>query len=202
MAGDRQLVRQAIASYFGGSLVTADAGICYQGGPLTSYGLGTAYPYKIKGGAPDQYYFHGGTPGQGVGFVMTVKFGEVHITRARDRGGSLGGPTSGFMGRWYPVTCSFEGISYEPHLEQAELALDTLVDQFLDMIFADRTLGSTSAVLYPNPPYYGNRLIWQAGQFPNYIRTSPSDDWEVLDERGKARGGITVTFDAVTMVNA
>lgn len=45
MAGERQQVRNAVAAYFGGTLVTADAGTCYQGGSLTSYGLGTAYPY-------------------------------------------------------------------------------------------------------------------------------------------------------------
>ena len=70
MAGDRQLVREAVAAYFGGTLQTADAGIYFQGGPLSAAGLGTAFPYKIKRGAPDSYYTLGEADG---------KIGRAHV---------------------------------------------------------------------------------------------------------------------------
>jgi hypothetical protein len=202
MAGDRQLVREAVASYFGGTLVTTDSGICYQGGSLNAYGLGTAYPYLIKGGAPDQYYTEGMAPGTGWGAVMTVHLGPAEITRNRARGGSLGGPTSGFMGRWYTTRCDFDVISYELHLETAEAGLDNLIDAFLGLIYADRTLGSTNAGLYPNPPYFGNRLIMQAGQFPKYITVSDTLWYPAGGDRGKFTGGVSVTFECLTMIAA
>lgn len=202
MAGDRQLVRQAVASYFGGSLVTTDAGIAYQGGPLVSSGLGTAYPYMVKGGAPDQYYTAGMSPGAGWGAVMTVHLGPAEITRNARRGGSLGGPTSGFRGRWYTTRCMIDVLSYEPHLETTEAGLDSLVDAFLGLIYADRTLGSTNAGLYPNPPYFGNRLIMQAGEQPKYI-TVTDPVWAELDaDRGKFGGGCSIEFECLTMIAA
>src|SRR5579859_7665525 len=101
MAGDRQLVRDAVAAYFGGSLVTADAGTCYQGGPLAGAGLGTAFPYLIKGGAPDTYYTLGEPSGTSWGAVMTV-----HLSRVVNTRDSYGGATSGWRKRIYTVKCS------------------------------------------------------------------------------------------------
>ena len=193
MSGDRQLVRQAVAQYFGGTLVTADAGICYQGGPLVSSNLGTAFPYKIKKGAPDQYYTEGMAAGAGWGAVMTVTLGPVKIARRPD--GAMGGPTSGWRSRHYTTRCSFEVISYEPHLETAEAGLDNLVDAWLDLFYLDRTLGTTSNI-YPT-----GRLITQAGEGAPGIVIGEPGEWNVI-ERGKAVGGIAVTFDCLTMVEA
>lgn len=195
MSGDRQLVREAVAAYFGGTLVTADAGICYQGGQLVSSGLGTAFPYKIKKGAPDQYYTQGMAAGTGWGAVMTVSLGPVRIARRPD--GAMGGPTSGWRSRHYTTRCSFEVISYEPHLETAELGLDNLIDAWLDLFYLDRTLGTTNAEYSAQ----GGRLIMQAGEGTQGISVGEPGEWDVVD-RGRAVGGIAVTFDCLTMVEA
>ena len=191
-AGDRQLVREAVAAYFGGALETADAGIYFQNGPLVSSGLGTAFPYKVKASAPDQFYTQGMAAGAGWGAVMTVSLGRTAIGRMAE-----GGPTSGWRQRKYTTRCSFEVLSYEPHLETAEAGLDNLVDAWLDLLYLDRTLGTTSAT-YPT-----GRLITQAGEGRAGIDVSDPDEWQVLDEqRGKAAGGIAVTFECLTMVEA
>jgi hypothetical protein len=195
MSGDRQLVREAVAAYFGGTLVTADAGICYQNGPLVPAGLGTAYPYKVKGGAPDQYYTEGMAAGVAWGAVMTVTLGPVRIARRPD--GSMGGPASGWRSRHYTTRCSFEALSHQPHLETAELALDNLIDAWLNLFYLDRTLGTTSAAYSAQ----GGRLIMQAGEGTQGIDVGEQGEWIVI-ERGKAAGGIAVTFDCMTMVEA
>jgi hypothetical protein len=195
MAGDRQLVREAVAAYFGGTLVTADAGICYQNGPLVSSGLGTAYPYMPKS-APDQYYTQGMAAGAAWGAVMTVALGPVRIARRPD--GAMGGPVSGFRSRHYTTRCSFEAISEFPHLETAEQALDNLIDAWLNLLYLDRTLGTTNPVLYAAQ---GGRLIMQAGEGTQGIDIGESGEWIVMD-RGRAKGGIAVTFDCLTMVEA
>lgn len=190
--GDRQLVREAIASYFGGTMQTADAGIYFQGGPLTSLGLGTAYPYKVKPGAPDKYYTINQSSGVAWGAVLTVNLQPVTIRRQ-----ALGGKVSGFRMRRYMAVCNIEVLSYEPHLETAEQGLDNLVDGFIDLIYADRTLGSTNATLYPNPPYFGNRLIEQAAEGPSAVLDVSESEFTVdEDTRGKARGGLSITFNA------
>lgn len=191
-AGDRRLVREAVAAYFGGTQSTTDAGIYFQGGPLSALGLGTAYPYKIKKGAPDVYYTQGEADGTGWGAVLTVALAPTRIIRD-----SMGGQASGWRERHYTTVCSFDVISYEPHLETAEAAFDDLLDAFLGLIYADRTLGTTNAVLYP----VTGRLITQAGEGRQGIAVG-TPEWAVEDDRGRGRGGVDVTFDVLTMVAA
>lgn len=186
-AGDRQLVRSAVAAYFGGTLQTSDAGICYQGGPLASQGLGTAFPYLIKGGAPDTYYTLGEPDGTSWGAVMTVHLGQVRNTRD-----SYGGATSGYRKRLYTVTCSLDVISYAAHLEGAEAPLDDLVNGIDALIYADRTLGTTTA---------NSILIIEAGEGRNGI-VHGEPQWTVDADRGRGRGGMDYTFDVLTMVEA
>ena len=188
MSGDRQLVREAIAAYFGGTQSTSDAGIYYQGGPLATAGLGTAYPYLIKG-APDKAYTTGEQAGAGWGAVLSVRLGEQHITRK-----AMGGATSGWRQRRYQVTCALEVLSYEPHLETAEAGLDDLIDGLLGLVYADRTLGTTSAT-YPT-----GRLITEAGEGEDGI-TIAGAEWTVVS-RSEARGGLLITFNADTYVQA
>lgn len=195
MTGDRQNVRQAIASYFGGAQCWFDAGIYYQGGPLTPYGLGTAFPYLIKG-APDEYFTVNQAEGGGWGAIMSVHLEQVPITRI-----AIGGPTSGWRQRTYRVRCVFEVISYEPHLEVTEAGFDNLIDQWLTLFYADRTLGTTNAALYPLPQYFGNRLIQEAGERPAGINVGEAG-WDVEGDRGRAEGGLEITFDAETVVQA
>lgn len=194
-AGDRQLVRDAIAAYFGGNLQTEDAGIYFQGGPLSAYGLGTAFPYLIKKGAPDAYYTAGQPEGNNWGAVLTVALGRQDVIRE-----AMGGKTSGWRQRHYLARCSLDVLSYEPHLETAEAGTDDLIDAFLALIYADRTLGTTSS-LYPT-----GRLITQAGEDgPNgTVRGIEIGEatWEVEDDRGKGRGGLEISFDVMTMIAA
>jgi hypothetical protein len=192
MAGDRQLVRNAVAAYFGGTLQTSDAGTYYQGGPLSSSGLGTAFPYLIKGGAPDSYYTLGEADGTGWGAVMTVRLGRVANTRD-----SYGGATSGWRKRVYSVTCSLDVISYAEHLEEAEAPLDDLLNDMDALIYADRTLDTTSAEYAAQ----GGRLIIEAGEGrAGIVHGEP--EWTVDGDRGRGRGGIDYTFEALTMVAA
>ncbi len=194
-AGDRQNVRQAVAAWFGGAQSWDDQGIYYQGGPLTPYGLGTAFPYLVKKSPPDQYFTAGQAEGSGWGAIMTVKLREVPVTRI-----AVGGPVSGWRESRYRVECAFEVISYDLHLETAEAGLDGLLDQWKALLYADRTLGTSGNPLYPDPPYFGNRLIQEAGERPYGYVTSDSSEWVVDDDRGRGYGGIGITFDAVTDV--
>lgn len=192
-AGDRRLVREAVAAYFGGTPQTAGAGIYYQDGPLNGAGLGTAYPYLIKKGAPDQFYTHGQPAGVAWGAVLTVRLGHERITRAAE-----GGQTSGWRMRRYQTICSLEVISEQPHLETTEAAFDDLVDAFTGLIYADRTLGTTSDA-YPT-----GRLITQAGETAQGARGIEVSDpqWQVDEDRGRGEGGLTIQFDCDTFVEA
>jgi hypothetical protein len=189
--GDRQLVRLAVAAYFGGTQqTTPDGGVYYQGGPLASAGLGTAYPYKVKGGAPDRFYTLGEDDGTGWGTVLTVRLSTVR--NARD---SYGGKTSGWRERHYTVVCSLDVISYLPHIEVAEAAFDDLANGMDALIYADRTLGTTSDA-YPT-----GRLITQAGEGRAGIEHG-EPEWSDEEDRGRGRGGMDYTFEALTMVEA
>lgn len=143
--GERQQVREAIAAYFGGLLVTTDAGIAYQNGPLTASGLGTAYPYAPKG-VPDPYYTAGMPDGHGWGAVM----GVAGFQRQRQRL-AMGG----WFNHWYNVQCRLVVISEEQHVETAEAGLDDLLDAMLNLLYADPTLGTSTPE---------GRLIEEAGE--------------------------------------
>ena len=194
MAGERQQVRLAVAAYFGGTLVTADAGTCYQGGPLNGYGLGTAYPYEVKG-IPDPYYVAGMPAGRGWGAVMGVK-----ISRSTKRD-SIGGATSGWRARHYKVTCELVVLSQEPHLEVAGAGLDDLIEAMHALMYADRTLGTTGGAYAGNP---GGRLLIQAGEGPFGINDSTMP-WQPVqgdEKHGRYVGEGTVEFECLTMVEA
>ena len=189
MAGDRQLVRLAVAAYFGGTQVT-DGETKYQGGPLTAYGLGTAYPYSVRH-APDTDFTAGQPPGQNWGCVLSTT--RVRRVTTRD---SYGGATSGWRARHYTVTCEIGLICELAHIEVAGAGLDDLIDQVHALIYADRTLGTTSNI-YPT-----GRLITQAGEGRTGI-TDETDKFAELDrEKGRYAAQATVIFDALTMVEA
>src|SRR6266567_1689466 len=137
--GERQLVRLAVASYFGGAEVTTDAGVCFQGGPLAASGLGTAYPYTVRH-VPDEYYTAGMPDGQDWGCVLSTT--SVRRRTARD---SYGGRTSGWRQRAYTIECEIALICELPHIEVAGAGLDDLIDAIHALIYADRTLGTNGA---------------------------------------------------------
>jgi hypothetical protein len=186
--GERQLVRLAVASFFGGTLVTADAGVCFQGGPLTGNGLGTAYPYTVRH-APDEYYTTGMPDGQNWGCVLSTTRLERNT-----RLDSYGGKFSGYWERRYTIECELALICELPHIEVAGAGLDDLIDAMEAMVFADRTLGT-------NDGSKGVRII-QAGPGRAGIR-DVTPKFEALDEvKGRYAAEATVTFEALVMIAA
>jgi hypothetical protein len=184
--GERQLVRLAVAQYFGGSQVTADAGVCFQGGPLTAFGLGTAYPYSVRN-VPDEYFTAGMAAGQNWGAVMSTT--RLERTSTRD---SYGGRFSGWRARAYVITCELALICELPHIEVAGAGLDDLIDEVHALIAADRTLGTNGA---PN----GVQIL-QAGEGRTGIR-DVTEKFAALDEvKGRYAAEATITFDVLTMV--
>jgi len=184
VSGERQQVRLAVAAFFGGILVT-DGEVKFQNGPLTAYGLGTAYPYTVRN-APDTDYTAGMPAGQNWGCVLST----TAMTRQTLREG-YGGPTSGYRGRTYTVTCQIELIAETAHLETAGAGLDDLIDQMHAMVYADRNLGTMTA---------DSVLILQAGEGRTGIRDTTEPMVLVNPDKGRSAGGATVTFDAFTMV--
>ena len=196
MAGDRHLVREAVAAYFGGTKEATDLGEYYQGGPLAAAGLGAAWPFPPKG-LPDKLFTQGVPAGFAWGAVMLVQ-SPHRLTRRRPEG-AMGGPTSGWRARRYTVTCELLALSYEPYVETAEAGLDDLLDLIEGQVYLDRTLGTTNAVLYPAT----GRLITEAGEGPEGIVTAPEPFAPVEgSDRGSYGGYATVTFTALTMVQA
>lgn len=193
--GERQMVRRAVAAYFGGSLVTSDAGVCYQGGPLTAFGLGTAYPYSVKG-VPDSYFTAGMPDGQNWGVVMST----TKLTRRNIRD-SYGGGTSGWRMRKYAIDCKLELQCELEHIETAGAGLDDLIDQMHALIAADRNLGTKAAYEAGTSPL----LIIQAGEGKGGAGgpgiTDDTDPLEGIDgQRGRYRGTAVVSFEVLTMV--
>lgn len=187
MPGDRQLVRLAVAQFFGGTQVT-DGEVKFQSGPLTPFGLGTAYPYSVRH-APDSDYTAGQPYGQNWGCVLST----TRVRRVTNLD-SYGGPSSGIWLRKYTITCRIGLICELEHLEVAEAGLDDLIDQALSMIFADRTLGT------------------QGGSQGVTILTAGTDKTAITDEtdelvgvdgkKGRYGGMATITFQALTEANA
>ena len=186
MAGDRQLVRLAVAQFFGGTQVTTDAEVKFQGGPLVSFGLGTAYPYSVTH-MPDSDYTAGAAAGRNYGFVLAT----TKLTRATKLD-SYGGPSSGTWERKYQVTCRIGILAELEHIEVAEAALDDLIDQMHTLIYADRTLGTQGGA--------GGVTILTAGTGGI---TDTTDVLTAVDQvKGRYTGEADVTFQALTMVTA
>ena len=186
MAGDRQLVRLAVAQFFGGALVT-DGEVKFQGGNLTAYGLGTAYPYSVRH-APDTDYYAGQPAGQNWGCVLSTT--RVRRVTTLD---SYGGPSSGIWLRKYVITCEIALICELQHIEVAGAGLDDLLDQLEALMFADRTLGTNAGT--------GGVKILTAGTDKQAI-TDETDKFAGIDpDKGRYAGMATVTFTALTELN-
>src|SRR5277367_2604433 len=190
--GYRQLVKRAIASYFGGAEQVAleGLGIYYSNGPLYTQGLTTAWPYQAKR-VPDELFYS--LAGQSAGCIMTVQLLENAITRQ-----ALGGPVSGWRDIETPVVCHLFMQSTYQHAEQAETFLEDLVESLIELIYLDRTLGTTNPVLYPTYP--DTRLIVEAGEKPYGIHsvTDPIEMPEGGDMGGRSLGHGAVRFNAGT----
>lgn len=187
--GERQLVRLAVAAYFGGTQAT-DGEVKFQGGPLAPFGLGTAYPYSVRH-APDTDYTAGAAAGRNWGVVMSTT--RVRRTNVRV---SYGGGTSGWRARKYAIECQLELLAELEHIEVAGAGLDDLIDQFAVMIAADRNLGTKAAYEAGTSPL----LVIQAGEGHEGI-TDETDRFEAIDNKeGRYRGTATVAFEVLVMV--
>jgi hypothetical protein len=188
LTGERQEVREAIAAYFGGLLVTTDAGNCYQRGPLMTSGLGTAYPYAPKG-VPDGYYTAGMPAGHGWGAIM----GVAVFQRQRQRQ-SLGG----WFSHFYNVQCRLVVISEEPHVETAEAGLDDLLDAMLALLYADPTLGTTTPdgrlITEAGENFFGNVTEGMAGTDASMPFQPVLNGDGTPDKRGRWAGDATFGF--------
>ncbi len=187
MAGDRQLVRLAVAQFFGGTQVTADDEVKFQNGPLTAYGLGTAYPYSVRH-APDTDFTAGAPTGRNWGCVLSTT--KVRRLVNLD---SYGGPSSGIWLRKYTITCEIALICELQHIEVAGAGLDDLIDQMDALIFADRTLGTNSGS--------GGVKILTAGTDKQAIADDTDKFAEIDKDKGRYAGMATVTFQALTEAN-
>ena len=187
MAGDRQLVRRAVAAFFGGTQVT-DGEVKFQGGPLTSYGLGTAYPYTVKH-FPDTDFTAGAPDGRNWGCVLSTT--RVRRVTTLD---SYGGPESGIWLRKYVITCRIGVLCELPHIEVAGAGLDDLIDQMEAMIFADRTLGTQGGS--------GGVTVLTAGTDKNAIASDTDELVEIDAKKGRYAGQAILTFQALTEANA
>lgn len=185
MAGERQLVRLAVAAFFGGTLVT-DGEVKYQGGPLMAYGLGTFFPYSVRG-YPDTDYTAGIPAGQNWGAVMST----TRVRRASHLD-SYGGPSSGYWERKYAIQCELAWMCELEHIEVAQAGIDDLIDQFHALMYVDRTLGTNGA---PN----GVQIL-QAGAGKAMVTDETDKPVEVDKVKGRYAGQATVTFEALTMV--
>jgi hypothetical protein len=187
--GYRQLVKRAVAAYFGGAEMVAleGLGIYYSNGPLYSQGLTTAWPYQPKG-VPDELFFS--LAGQAAGAIMTVELAPNRIIRQ-----ALGGPVSGWRDLETPVICHLFMMSTYTHAEQAETFLDDLIEAVTELIYLDRTLGTTNAVLYPTYP--DGRLIVEAGE-KSYGISQSMDPADVDEDRGRTLCHGSVRFNVGT----
>lgn len=185
MAGDRQLVRLAVAAFFGGTQVT-DGEVKFQGGPLTAYGLGTAYPYSVRH-APDTDYTAGAAAGRNWGCVLSTT--RVRRTVTLD---SYGGPSSGIWLRKYTITCEIGLICELAHIEVAGAGLDDLIDQAEALIFADRTLGTTGS---------SSIRILTAGTDKAAIVDETDRFAEIDKDKGRYAAQASITFQALTEAN-
>lgn len=152
-ATSRQLVRDGIAQYFGGSTFDQEARAYRGTGPLLSAGLSTVRAYTSKR-LNDNDYVLGQAVGRGMGAYMIVEL-PIDIERRE----ALGGPSSGIKRIVYNVVLHCFHLAHKAHAEDAEKDVDLLAEAIKDQIRADRTLGG---------------IVSQAGESQAGIRTEIS----------------------------
>jgi hypothetical protein len=151
---DRKLIRQGIATYFGGATFDAAHQI-YRPTPLAAAGLGgvrTFMPVIVTG----EDRMIGLTAGSSMGAVMGVWLGESAEKRLTI-GGTLDRPYAVHLMIWH--------LSMGPITEDAQSHIDDLVEAIVARIRADPTLGM-------GPDSSGPKVT-QAGEGERGITTSP-----------------------------
>lgn len=138
----RTTVREGIAAYFGGTYNSDFR--CWQGGPLMPSGLGTAraaWPKRQN----DADYTAGMAAGVAFGALMIVELGFDQETRR-----AIGGPpvvsggniiAGGIKEDEYRVSLHVFTVAEMQFSEDAQTAVDTLIEAVKQLIRQDRTLG-------------------------------------------------------------
>lgn len=182
----RTIVRQGVASYFGGTYQAE--GRCWQNGPLTSSGLGT-----VRAGwgkvLNDADFVAGMAPGRGMGAYMIVEVG-----RDKEYRRGIGGPpttdgngsiiTGGTKFVRYRVSLQIFHMAAVAYAEDAQADIDVLIEAVKQQIRLDRTLGG---------------ICTEAGEGRFGIETSEGRP-EVSG--GRVRTWITISFEALTQFTA
>jgi hypothetical protein len=175
----RQAVRLGMAEYFGGTEVVDDRS--WQNGPLTTYGLGAVKAYIAKG-IPDSDYVANMNPGRAMGAIAQIQLEHSHRWRTAFGGATAQNVATGWKQEDFTVTLHLFHLAEQPHVEDAELDLETLIEQIIQLIEADRTLGG---------------CVVQAGEgvfgIDSGIPAVPA-----VEARGRSRTYAYVTFQVVT----
>jgi hypothetical protein len=174
-ATSRQIVRTAIAQFFGGTAYDQEARAYRGNGPLLSYGLSSVRAYQPKR-VSDIDYVKAQAAGRGMGAYMVVELpADNEIRRALPAG-------TGKKRITYTVVLHIFHLAHQDHAEDAEADVDGLLEEVKAQIRSDVTLGARTTA-----------GIYQAGENPSGIRTRvyPSS----LDKEITATYA-SVTFDA------
>lgn len=176
----RSIVRAGIAAYFGGTYVPAIRG--YQGGSLTASGLSTvraAYPKEMN----QQDFFNGLPAGRMSGAVMTVTLNRASERRQAIAGapvldGSQNIIAGGIKQINYAAMLDCYHLSTQPHAEDAQADVDSLIEAIIQHIRVDRTLGN---------------ICMDAGETSAGIRTNEGHPGQ--DENRRTGVWFTVEFE-------
>jgi hypothetical protein len=166
----RQIVRNGIAQFFGGSTYDTEAR-AYRPGPLLAYGLSTVRAYQPKR-MPDSDYTSGQAAGRGMGAVMIVELPAD--TESRDAKPAV----RGMKRITYLSVLHFFHMAWQPHAEDAEQDVDLLIEQVKQLVRGDVTLGG---------------ICFQAGESRMGIRVRIFPSWQ---EEERTVTAFDVTFEA------
>ncbi len=131
----RQVFRQGLATFFGGSTYDPQ-GRTYSGGPLTTSGLGCVRAYLTKR-EPDSDFVLGQVSGRSMGAVMLIHLPE----EGPEQRIGIGGAHAGIKWDPFQVQLHIYHVGMVDHAEDAQADLDQLLDAAKALIHGDRTLG-------------------------------------------------------------
>lgn len=181
-ATSRTLVRQGIASYFGGNYVPNIR--AYQGGPLASAGLST-----VRAGWGKRLNFadfvQGQMAGRGMGAYGIVEIGDdLEVRRAKGGPPVVAGGTivsGGTVFVWYMTTLNVFHMAQKGYAEDAQADIDLLIEAIKMQIRVDRTLGG---------------ICTQAGQDRFGIQTK--EGYPGVDPNGRTGTWFRLQFKVLT----
>jgi hypothetical protein len=161
----RQIVRNGVAQFFGGSTYDEPSRAYRGSGPLLSYGLSTVRAYQAKR-ISDMDYVQGQFPGRGMGALMVVEMSETRDTMLTGPG-LPAGVQGGQRRLVYPVALNGFHMAHQTYAEDAEADVDELDQAIHELIYGDPTLGG---------------ICYQAGMSRTGIRSliDPSEDWKEI----------------------